>query len=1168
MRTIEFGILQKILVGFLLFCLTVVFCSVYADNIPGMVSSIEKFPIAYPAFHSFSGEIQNFTRFSGTNDTYLYTYGDILLFSYVNGTQFEVYNSTLNLVWNGTIDEGGHQALSNADGITEGIYKIQGTNRYSVLIGDALTDSVMGYYAIDKDGKGLSNKIYTYQVRRYYDSVFAVFAYENSTEVDISNSVTGESIWSGILNESEHYSNTTLSSVYLTVTASKPVSALSYTDQGYFIPSSTGYFVGNKFYSYVGDTAGWKEDLNIIAYYDNTTVHVSDTETGDDIWNGSISAGECKSIPFSSEQYVTITSDKDVNAGVFPYYSYTSNYYFYIYAQDTSGTGIGRLFNFPALYNENMIIFSYSDNALVKVTNSSGSEIWSGSLNLGEYKKIPIRSKDVYKITGSDLISCVFYYGGSAGADFAPQHYIAKNITPIVTLTEPNGGEEWKIGSDQNITWVASGGSGSLYVDLYYSTTGKDGTYNTVVTGLSDSGLYKWNVPIPTTTNASVKIIVKDSIGRTANDTSDNVFTIYSGNLTPESDFIGTPRSGTTPLTVQFTDLSKNNPTSWEWDFGDSGYSSLKNPMHQYTAPGSYQVSLNATNSYGSNLKTVPNYINVTSWPVYIINATVGTGGKIEPSGLVQVRYGQNQTFVITADQCKGIGQVIIDGFFIPIVHPSPFNYTFYNVTGNHTISASFFQKDGGTINATAGAGGSISPAGYTNVSCGGNQTYAITPYPCYEIKDVIVDGVSIGSISTYTFTNVQTDHTISASFSQKISFITSTAGPGGSISPAGNTTVHCGSNQTYTITPETCYIISDVIVDGASAGPVTTYTFTNVQVDHTISVIFARKTFSITATAGAGGSIAPSGLIAVLCGNNQTFRINPDQNHKVSDVLVDGISKGYVASYTFANVQEDHTIEASFSRSEFIINSTSDQYTIVYPNGVKGYPEGSNKTYLTQAKPGSDLNDVVVDTESKGSIESWSFTNISSDHNISTLGAYTQGQVHVLFTMNKTWGQVPLTVQFTDQSAGNPTNYYWQFGDGGTSTLQNPVYTYMFAGTYSVTLRATNSLSGGVGVWNNAITVNDGPIPKPTPTPSPNKIRAAFSAAPVSGPAPLDVYFQDLSTGNPISWIWVFGDGTTSTIQNSTHRYNKPGTYSVTLLTQNKLYSGSLTKPGYIVVN
>ena len=81
----------------------------------------------------------------------------------------------------------------------------------------------------------------------------------------------------------------------------------------------------------------------------------------------------------------------------------------------------------------------------------------------------------------------------------------------------------------------------------------------------------------------------------------------------PVVDFIGSPTSGSAPLTVVFTDGSTNTPTSWSWNFGDGNTATTKNPSHTYTVPGTYSVTLTATNAAGSGTLTRPNYITVTS---------------------------------------------------------------------------------------------------------------------------------------------------------------------------------------------------------------------------------------------------------------------------------------------------------------------------------------------------------------------------------------------------------------------------------------------------------------------------------------------------------------------------------------------------------------------------
>jgi PKD repeat protein len=161
-------------------------------------------------------------------------------------------------------------------------------------------------------------------------------------------------------------------------------------------------------------------------------------------------------------------------------------------------------------------------------------------------------------------------------------------------------------------------------------------------------------------------------------------------------------------------------------------------------------------------------------------------------------------------------------------------------------------------------------------------------------------------------------------------------------------------------------------------------------------------------------------------------------------------------------------------------------------------------------------------------------------------------------FSGTPTSGTAPLQVQFTDQSSNNPTSWSWSFGDGGTSTSRNPIHTYAAAGTYDVTLTATNG--GGTSDPKTIvgyITVN-----------APAKPVANFTGTPTSGTAPLQVQFTDTSSNSPTSWSWDFGDNSTSTAQNPVHTYAAAGTYDVTLTATNAAGSSTVTKLGYVAVN
>jgi hypothetical protein len=219
------------------------------------------------------------------------------------------------------------------------------------------------------------------------------------------------------------------------------------------------------------------------------------------------------------------------------------------------------------------------------------------------------------------------------------------------------------------------------------------------------------------------------------------------------------------------------------------------------------------------------------------------------------------------------------------------------------------------TIVASAGSGGSISPSGDVVILTEAtDQAFTITADTGYHVADVLVDGVSIGPVPSYTFAAVAANHTISASFAINTYTITPTPGANGSISPAGAQTVAYGSTPTFTMTPALGYHVADVLVDGVSIGPVPSYTFAAVAANHTISASFAINTYTITPTAGANGSISPAVPQTVDYGASQTFSFTAVRGYYIADVLVDGVSIGPVPSYTFTAVAADHIISVSFA--------------------------------------------------------------------------------------------------------------------------------------------------------------------------------------------------------------------------------------------------------------
>ncbi|RPI01456.1 MAG: PKD domain-containing protein, partial [Calditrichaeota bacterium] len=158
-------------------------------------------------------------------------------------------------------------------------------------------------------------------------------------------------------------------------------------------------------------------------------------------------------------------------------------------------------------------------------------------------------------------------------------------------------------------------------------------------------------------------------------------------------------------------------------------------------------------------------------------------------------------------------------------------------------------------------------------------------------------------------------------------------------------------------------------------------------------------------------------------------------------------------------------------------------------------------------------------------------------------------------FTASATSGCVPMTVNFTDMSTGDVTSWSWTFGDGGASTDENPSHTYQTVGTFTVSLTVTGPGGSDAETKNNYIIVSASPT-------------ADFSGTPTNGDAPLQVSFTDLSTGNPTSWSWDFGDGGTANIQNPVHTYSAADEYTVVLTVNNSCGSSVETKVNYIMVS
>jgi hypothetical protein len=298
------------------------------------------------------------------------------------------------------------------------------------------------------------------------------------------------------------------------------------------------------------------------------------------------------------------------------------------------------------------------------------------------------------------------------------------------------------------------------------------------------------------------------------------------------------------------------------------------------------QITTQMANSKTSNFLSFFNNIiaevknigtkNVFASTLRTITATAGADGSINPSGTIYLPQLATQEFTIQANSGYRVSNVTVDGVsqgaIVEYMLPSDFS--------NHTISATFVLQGAGST-----SGGTGTTGGSTGGTTGG------------------------GSVGTGGNTNT---NTVTGTYT-----ITLSAGSGGLISPSGSQSVDPGTTMPVRIVPDSGNVVSSVLVDGNYVATTSSYSFSRIYADHSISVTFAPapvvpKIYTITASAGAGGTIVSAGTWNLPAGSYQTFTITPNSDY-TADVMVDGSDKGAISTYTFSNVTANHTISATF---------------------------------------------------------------------------------------------------------------------------------------------------------------------------------------------------------------------------------------------------------------
>ena len=419
--------------------------------------------------------------------SYVYTYSDLVIFSYSNSSTCEVVDFDGSAVWSKTLDENEYEVIED---LPYGVYLVKCPHEFAVLSGDSWGVGLGAWTALDDNSRPLSTRLLSMSpgagmVLPYdFEQSMTVFAYKPNTHVVIKDVAADTQIWEGDLDSGSYFyhrhDNLITENYPYSVEASEPVSTMTGGGLGYYLPAYNGTFTGRDFMGYVAfvrepaDASIVPQDLEIIPWENNTTVTVTDLDNPlDTIWKVFCEKrGEIKGIniplPNNEGRAIYVHGDKDISAAQIPWASYdpTTSIGFYLaVGVDRGGLGIGTEFYLPlecsgSEYLSRLNVVAYRDNTDVTVTRiprNGGTEsaVWNGTLNKGEHYQFTARSWNAedfaiyHVVTTKPSVTMANCYDRN-GADFFPTvNYLAVGINEEPVALPPGN---WRISSSAGPT--------------------------------------------------------------------------------------------------------------------------------------------------------------------------------------------------------------------------------------------------------------------------------------------------------------------------------------------------------------------------------------------------------------------------------------------------------------------------------------------------------------------------------------------------------------------------------------------------------------------------------------------------------------------------------------------------------------------------------------------
>jgi hypothetical protein len=396
-----------------------------------------------------------------------------------------------------------------------------------------------------------------------------------------------------------------------------------------------------------------------------------------------------------------------------------------------------------------------------------------------------------------------------------------------------------------------------------------------------------------------------------------------------------------------------------------------------------YYWRIDEKNAGGTTTGDVWNFTTIAK---QTLTSSSSTGGDVTTPGEGDFQYdnGTNASIVATADAhyhfVNWTGTAVTAG---KVASPTSASTTAL-MDSDYTVVANF-AIDQFAITGSSGANGSISPTGTFSKDYGSNQAFTATPAGGYDVNAWYLDGSLVQSGgTTYTLSNITATHTVAVSFKIMTYTVTASAGANGSVAPLSSVVNYNGS-QLFTASPATGYEVDKWTLDGSdiqTGG--NTYTLSTITATHTVAVSFKIMTYTVTASAGANGSVDPTGAVTKDYGSSQLLTASPATGYEVDKWTLDGsdIQTGG-NTYTLSTITATHTVAVSFKIMTYTVTASSGANGTIDPlSAVVNYD--SSQLFTATPDAGYEVDKWTVDgADAQTGGTTYTLSNITAAHTV-----------------------------------------------------------------------------------------------------------------------------------------------------------------------------------------